>query len=118
MRKCVEKGSFRLFVISTYFIDLFTMKKLLVLLCLLTGSGVMAQKTEGVVTYVRKEYWLKIMNRLTFLNQEQKDRMTQTFKNWAEDNKGIKMKLAFNANQSLYTYNSDEPEEGGYSWRK
>jgi GLPGLI family protein len=94
------------------------MKKLLVLLCLLTGSGVMAQKTEGVVTYVRKEYWLKIMNRLTFLNQEQKDRMTQTFKNWAEDNKGIKMKLAFNANQSLYTYNSDEPEEGGYSWRK
>lgn len=28
------------------------------------------------------------------------------------------MKLAFNANESLYTYFSDEPEEGGYSWRK
>lgn len=93
------------------------MKKLLIILCLLTSSA-MAQKTDGVVTYVRKEYWLKITNRLTFLSQEQKDRMAQTWKNWAEDNKGIKMKLAFSPTESLYTYNSDEPEEGGYSWRK
>ncbi len=94
------------------------MKKLLVALFLLTTSATMAQKTEGVVTYVRKEYYLKIINRLTFLNQEQKDRETQTWKNWEENNKGVKMKLAFNANESLYTYFSDEPEEGGYSWRK
>ncbi|MVM35803.1 GLPGLI family protein [Spirosoma sp. HMF4905] len=94
------------------------MKKLLILLCLLTSSVTIAQKTEGVATYVRKEYWLKIANRLTFLSQEQKDREAQTWKNWEEDNKGIKMKLAFNANESLYTYNSDEPEEGGYSYRK
>jgi GLPGLI family protein len=44
--------------------------------------------------------------------------MAQTWKNFEEDNKGIKMKLAFSPNESLYTYNSDEPEEGGYSWRK
>lgn len=94
------------------------MKKVLICLFLLTSAGTMAQKTEGVVTYVRKEYWLKITNRLTFLSQEQKDRMTQTWKNWEENNKGIKMKLAFSPNESLYTYNSDEPEEGGYSWRK
>lgn len=94
------------------------MKKLLILLFLLTGSVAMAQKTEGVVTYVRKEYWLKIVNRLPFLSQEQKDRETQTWKNWAEQNKGIQMKLAFSSNESLYTYFSDEPEEGGYSWRK
>ncbi len=94
------------------------MKKILICLFLLTSIGTMAQKTEGVVTYVRKEYWLKITNRLTFLSQEQKDRMSQTFKNWEEDNKGIKMKLAFSPNESRYTYNSDEPEEGGYSWRK
>lgn len=94
------------------------MKKILLILCLLTSSAAMAQKTEGIVTYVRKEYWLKITNRLTFLSQEQKDRMTNTFKNWEADNKGIKMKMAFNANESLYTYNSEEPEEGGYSWRK
>lgn len=94
------------------------MKKLFILLCLLTSSVTMAQKTEGVVTYVRKEHWLKITNRLTFLSQEQKDRMMQTWKNWEENNKGLKMKMAFNANESLYTYNSDEPDEGGYSWRK
>ncbi|AUD01855.1 GLPGLI family protein [Spirosoma pollinicola] len=94
------------------------MKKLFIFLCLLTSSVTMAQKTEGVVTYVRKEYWLKIINRLTFLSQEEKDREAQTWKNYAEDNKGIKMKLAFNPDESLYTYNSDEPEEGGYSWRK
>lgn len=94
------------------------MKKLLILLCLLMSTGAMAQKTEGVVTYVRKEYWLKIVNRLPFLSQEQKDRESQTWKNWAENNKGIKMKLAFSPNESLYTYFSDEPEEGGYSWRK
>lgn len=94
------------------------MKKILVVLCLLLSSATMAQKTEGVVTYVRKEYWLKIANRLTFLSQEQRDRMTQTWKNMEEDNKGIKMKLSFSPNESLYTYNSDEPDEGGYSWRK
>ena len=94
------------------------MKKILLILSLLISSAAVAQKTEGVITYVRKEHWLKIMSRLTFLSQEQKDRMSNTWKNWAEDNKGIKMKLAFNANESLYTYNSDEPEEGGYSWRK
>lgn len=94
------------------------MKNLLVCLLLLISSVATAQKTEGVVTYVRKEHWLKITNRMTFLSKEQKDRMAQTWKNWAEDNKGIKMKLAFSPNESLYTYNSDEPEEGGYSWRK
>ncbi|GAB4021622.1 GLPGLI family protein [Spirosoma koreense] len=94
------------------------MKKLLVVLFLLTGPLTMAQKTEGVITYVRKEYWLKITNRLTFLTQEQKDRESQTWKNWEESFKGTKMKLAFNANESLYTYLSDEPEEGGYSFRK
>ena len=93
------------------------MKKILLILSLLISSATVAQKTEGVVTYVRKEYWLKITNRLTFLSQEQKDRMAQTWKNWAENNKGVKMKLAFSPSESLYTRNSDEPEEGGYSWR-
>jgi len=96
------------------------MKNLLLALGLLLSLAATAQdaKTEGVVTYVRKERWLKITNRLTFLSQEQKDRMAQTWKNWAENDKGIKMKMSFSPTESLYTYNSDEPEEGGYSWRK
>jgi len=99
------------------------MKNTLLGLCLLISLTASAQtattpQTEGVVTYVRKERWLKIQNRLTFLSQEQKDRMAQTWKNWAENDKGIKMKLLFSPTESLYTYNSDEPDEGGYSWRK
>ncbi|MBN8823545.1 MULTISPECIES: GLPGLI family protein [unclassified Spirosoma] len=94
------------------------MKKLVLVLCLMVSSMAMAQKTEGVVTYVRKDYWSKMISRLTFLSQEQKDRQTQLRKNWEENNKGTKMKMAFNANESLYTYFSTEPEEGGYSWRQ
>ena len=94
------------------------MKKLVILFGLLLSIVANAQNTEGVATYVRKEHWIKITNRLTFLSQEQKDREAQTWKNWEEDNKGIKMKLTFTPNESLYTYLSDEPEEGGYSWRK
>jgi GLPGLI family protein len=93
------------------------MKKLVILFGCLLSIAANAQNTEGVATYVRKEHWIKIINRLPFLSQEQKDREAQTWKNF-EDDKGIKMKLTFNPNESLYTYLSDEPEEGGYSWRK
>ncbi|GAB3978435.1 GLPGLI family protein [Spirosoma terrae] len=91
------------------------MKKLLIILCLLTSSAAMAQKTEGIVTYERKTYWTKLIARLTFLSQEQKDRAAQTWKN--DDEYKEKMKLAFNANESLYAYPTDEPTDGGYSWR-
>ena len=94
------------------------MKKLLVILFLLAGSMVSAQKTEGVVTYVRKEHWLKIIGRLTYLGQEEKDRAAQTWKNMEEEDKGEKMKLAFTEKESLYTRSSEEPEDGGYSWRR
>lgn len=88
----------------------------LFVLALLAASAV-AQKTEGVVTYERKSYWTKIIARMTFLSQEQKDRAAQTWKNhdeWKE-----KMKLTFNANESLYTYGSEQgqTEDGRYSWR-
>ncbi|UFH54170.1 GLPGLI family protein [Spirosoma sp. KNUC1025] len=94
------------------------MKKILIILFLLVSSLVSAQKTEGVVTYVRKEHWLKIIARLTYLGQEEKDRAAQTWKNVEEEDKGEKMKLVFTENESLYTRSSEEPEDGGYSWRR
>ena len=48
---------------------------------LLLISPAMAQKTEGIVTYERKTYWTKIIARMTYLSQEQKDRAAQTWKN-------------------------------------
>jgi GLPGLI family protein len=85
--------------------------------CLLLISPAIAQKTEGVITYERKTYWTKIIARMTYLSQEQKDRAAQTWKN--DDEFKEKMKLAFNENESLYTYASEqgETEDGSYSWR-
>jgi GLPGLI family protein len=77
----------------------------------------LGQKTEGVVTYERKTSWIKIIGRMSFLSQEEKDRAAQTWKN--DDGYKEKMKLVFNANESLYTYASEqgETEDGNYSWR-
>lgn len=87
------------------------------LLFTLIATASVAQKTEGVVNYTRKTYWTKIIGRMTFLSQEQKDRAAQTWKN--DDEYKEKMKLAFSANESLYTYASEqgETEDAGYSWR-
>ncbi len=78
-----------------------------------------AQNTEGVVNYKRKTYWTRIVSRMTYLSQEQKDRAAQTWKNYEEENNAEKMKLAFNANESLYSYVSEQSEtdDGQYSWR-
>ncbi|MCK8492604.1 GLPGLI family protein [Spirosoma sp. RP8] len=93
------------------------MNRLLVLLfAILATVTAQAQKTEGIATYERKTYWTKLINRMSFLSQEEKDRAAQTWKN--DDESKEKMKLAFNANESIYTYSSDEPSESGYSWRR
>ncbi len=88
-----------------------------VLILMLITTALIAQKTEGVVTYERKTYWTKLMARMTFLSQEEKDRAAQTWKN--DDESKEKMKLSFNENESLYTYasNQGETEDGQYSWR-
>lgn len=83
----------------------------------LFATSAMAQNTEGIALYERKTYWTKLIARMTFLSQEQKDRAAQTWKN--DDESKEKMKLAFNPSESLYTYASEqgETEDGSYSWR-
>lgn len=71
---------------------------LLLLVLIVTTAS--AQKTEGIVTYERKTYWSKIIARMTFLSQEQKDRAAQTWKN--DDESKEKMKLAFNETEAIY----------------
>lgn len=87
------------------------------LLSVLISGVTYAQNTEGVVNYERKTYWTKIIARMTFLSQEQKDRAAQTWKN--DDEYKEKMKLVFNENESVYSYANEqgETEDGGYSWR-
>ena len=84
---------------------------------LITTTSALAQNTEGVVIYERKTYWTKLIARMSYLSQEEKDRAAQTWKN--DDEFKEKMKLIFNTNESLYTHNSEqgETEDGSYSWR-
>jgi len=92
------------------------MKKYLLIPFLLLSLGASAQQTEGVVYFDYKQYWTKIIKRLTFLSKEEKERSAMTWKN--EDGYTQKMKLFFSPSQSMYTYNNDEIEGAGYSWRK
>lgn len=86
-------------------------------LFVLVATTSLAQKTEGIVSYERKTYWTKIYGRMTYLSQEERDRTAQTYKN--DDEFKEKMKMAFNANESLYTFASEqgETEDASYSWR-
>ncbi len=85
------------------------------------GGCVFAQKTEGTVSYSRKVYWIKILNRMTYLTQEEKDRDRLTWGKFEDDeqNPPEKLTLFFNANQSLYTWDKEQDNtDGGYVWRK
>lgn len=92
------------------------MKNTLLLFFLIIAQLVNAQQTSGEIIYKHTTYWSKIYSNLPYLSQEERDREMQTWKNF--DGYTVKMKLLFDANQSLYTYNSLDEEETTYSWRK
>jgi GLPGLI family protein len=76
-----------------------------------------AQKTEGIISFERKTYYSKIIARLPYLSQEEKDRVKM--RQGSDDEWKEKMKLVFSPTQSLYTYLNDqaESEDGTYAWR-
>ena len=96
------------------------MKRLALYILLLTNlslSAVFAQQTEGIVSYERVTHYSKIVARLPYLSQEEKDRVKLT---WGNDDEGKeKMKLAFSPVASLYGFQSEtgESEDGSWSWR-
>ncbi len=94
------------------------MKHTTLLLLILISLTARAQQTEGVVSYERVSYWSKVYARLSYLSQEEKDRIQNTWKN--DDSNKQKMKLTFTADQSQYTYGEEQgqSENGDYSWRQ
>lgn len=88
---------------------------LLILVFLLWGQGGYAQKTEGVVHYEYQLNWIKMMKKLPFLTQEEKDRMENTWKN--EENSKQKLNLYFNEKESLYTWGQDQQEYEGTEYK-
>lgn len=90
---------------------------ILLLLLLVSAVSADAQKMEGEITYERVFHWSRVYSRLSYLSQEEKDRMKLTWGN--DDESKQEMTLLFSEKQSYYSYPKvDELSEGGYSWRK
>ncbi|REA62776.1 GLPGLI family protein [Dyadobacter luteus] len=86
------------------------MKRLFTIVFVITSCfTAKAQSQQGVVTYERVQYYTKIIARLDFLTQEEKDRAKLT---WGKDDEWkSKTRLYFNGNESRY---EDVVEEGGW----
>jgi GLPGLI family protein len=90
-------------------------KYLLFLLLLANFFPLLAQSNEGVVTYEKTFFWVKIFDKLTFLSEEERSRAKTSYGNLDEGDKS-KGQLFFNGSQSKYV--DMEPEaDGGYRWR-
>ncbi len=89
--------------------------KALIMICLVSLPA-WSQQLEGEVTYEKTYRWTKIYSRLTYLSNEEKDRLKQTWGN--DDEHKEKMTMLFNEKQSYYTYQKKEENEGGYSWNR
>lgn len=87
------------------------MKKLLALLLITTA--LQAQKTAGVIRYEYAQDWLKSIEKNKFMNNEQKQRALQTWKN--DQAYKTYTQLTFNSEGSWYGVASDER---GNSWQK
>ncbi|WP_291194435.1 GLPGLI family protein [Dyadobacter sp.] len=80
----------------------------------ITSAPLFAQQLEGEITYEKVMRWTAIYSRLTFLSNEEKGRIEQT---WGKDDESkSKMTLYFNEKQSCYTYPKVVENEHGWSW--
>ncbi len=96
------------------------MKKILLNIIILfplwgVGGFLYAQKTEGVVHFERQVNWIKMMKKLPFLTQEEKDRMENTWKNDPDPKQ--KMNLFFNEKESLYTWGQEDQSYEDENWK-
>jgi GLPGLI family protein len=88
----------------------------ILIILLATSAPLLAQNLEGEITYERVYHWTKIYSRLSYLSNEEKDRIKQTWGN--DDEYKQKMTLFFNEKQSYYSYPKVEENESGWSWTK
>lgn len=104
---------------STVFNESMKKKVIQTLILLVTALPlVQAQDIEGIVNYERKTYWTKLIAKLPFLSQEEKDRAKMMWGN--DDEEKTKLKLVFTPAQSVYTYEGEqgETDDGRWSWRQ
>lgn len=85
-----------------------------ILMMAISSAPLFAQQLEGEITYERVFHWKTIYSRLTFLSNEEKDRINQTW--GSDDEHKEKMTLYFNEKQSYYSYPKVVENEHGWSW--
>ncbi|WP_342083546.1 GLPGLI family protein [Dyadobacter sp. OTU695] len=90
--------------------------RLWIFMVAISSAPLFAQQLEGEITYERVYHWTKIYSRLSYLSNEEKDRIKQTWGN--DDEYKQKMTLFFNEKQSYYSYPKVEENESGWSWTK
>ncbi len=74
-----------------------------------------SQNDQGTIVFNRKIDYVKIMDALPYLSQEEKDRIKLT---WGKsEGRGSNYNLTFEPNKSVYTYGIDD-REYNWSWRK
>ncbi|KAA0992019.1 GLPGLI family protein [Dyadobacter aurulentus] len=92
------------------------MKKLLAIFLLISALPALAQSDGVAVTYERTFFWSKVYEKLTFLSEEEKSRMKNS---WGVHDEGWKVKgqLFATASQSKYA-ELEQEADGGYRGRK
>lgn len=92
------------------------MKKYLIFLLLLAKIPLLAQTNEGVVTYEKTSFFIKIFDKLTYLSEEEKSRNKTSWGSAFDEGYKTKGQLFFTGSQSRYI--DMEPEaDGGYRGR-
>lgn len=93
------------------------MKKGILLLfgLLIMSSGAFAQNTSGIITYDRSKEWTKLLDKLPWMTEEEKDRSKRTWGNNRPT--AIPYKLYFDGDKSVY-FEPERQNEYGYSWNE
>jgi GLPGLI family protein len=83
---------------------------------LIFESSTLAQPLSGRIEYDRTVYWTRILDELSYLNQEEKDRTK--FAWGKEDGYTTQMELLWNGQKSVYQMSGDQKEKNNqWSWR-
>ncbi len=93
------------------------MKKVLIWVIVLSSFKSYSQSMEGMVTYEKISHWAKILDKLTFLSEEERSRSKTSWGGLDEDGDKSKGNLFLNSSSSKYV-DIEMENEGGYSGRQ
>jgi GLPGLI family protein len=99
------------------------MKKLIIIFFTILSCQINLKaqpKSAGKVTYRMRFSWTKLITKSTYLTQEEKDRASNTWKNYDEEDVPDEYYLHFKDQKSFYSYKDEyyRSEDGSYSSKK